>query len=107
MRLGSTVVYPYDDLSLEPVELGASIFVKANKNMWRAIEEFGLETTDFEDDDSTLGIWDGEQFLLTVSPTDVCSGMPQAKLLIVRVDGRAQLLLRLVRYTQDRLALWY
>lgn len=34
--LGSTVVYPYDDESLKPIELGASIFVDANVNLVKA-----------------------------------------------------------------------
>ncbi|KAK7689579.1 hypothetical protein QCA50_007371 [Cerrena zonata] len=63
----STVVYPYDDLSYEPVEQGASIFVKANKNLWRATEEFGLQKTDFEDEDGSMGVWDGEQFVMITS----------------------------------------
>ena len=60
---------PYNDSRLAPIELGASIFVKANKNLWRASEEFGLNLTDFSEQpgDSTLGIWDGKEFLLTVS----------------------------------------
>jgi cytochrome c peroxidase len=33
---GSTTVYPYDNPSLTPVELGASIFVDANLNMQRS-----------------------------------------------------------------------
>ncbi|KAI0828535.1 Prenylcysteine lyase-domain-containing protein [Trametes gibbosa] len=66
----STVVLPYEDDSLEPVELGASIFVKVNKNLWRAVEEFGLERVNFENDDDndgddTVGIWDGHEFVLT------------------------------------------
>ncbi|KAI1792233.1 FAD/NAD(P)-binding domain-containing protein [Ganoderma leucocontextum] len=63
----STTVYPYDDPSLEPHELGASIFVKANKNMWRAVDEFGLERVKFDgdDDEGVMGIWDGHEFLLT------------------------------------------
>ena len=63
---GSTVVTPYDDLT--PIELGASVFVKANKNMWRAVDEFGLERTGFDDEKEVMGIWDGEQFPLTVRP---------------------------------------
>ena len=58
---------PYDNPELEPIELGASIFVQPNKNMWRASEEFGFERSDFDDGDDTMGIWDGSQFLLTVS----------------------------------------
>ena len=61
---GSTVVSPYDNL--QPIELGGSIFVKANKNLWRAVEEFGLERSDFEDEKSVMGIWDGQEFVLTV-----------------------------------------
>lgn len=57
---------PYEDEQLEPVELGASIFVKANKNMWRASDEFGFERADFDDNDDSMGIWDGTKFLLTV-----------------------------------------
>ena len=60
------MVTPYDDLT--PIELGASVFVKANKNMWRAVDEFGLERTGFDDEKEVMGIWDGEQFPLTVRP---------------------------------------
>lgn len=67
--IGSTTVYPYNDTSLRPIELGASIFVKANKNMWRASEEFNLTRRDFKDQDFETGIWDGEQFLLSVRDT--------------------------------------
>lgn len=64
---GSTTVYPYNDTSLPEIELGASIFVKANKNLWRATDEFNLTRRTFKDDDYETGIWDGEKFLLTVS----------------------------------------
>ncbi|KAL1939239.1 hypothetical protein VTO73DRAFT_10042 [Trametes versicolor] len=66
----STTVFPYEDENLEAVELGASIFVKVNKNLWRAVDEFGLERVDFErddDGDDTMGIWDGHEFALTTS----------------------------------------
>ncbi|KAJ6501653.1 Prenylcysteine lyase-domain-containing protein [Mycena vitilis] len=62
----STVVFPHDDTSLPAVELGASIFVKANKNMWRAVDEFNLTRRDFRDENG-LGIWDGEKLLFTAS----------------------------------------
>ncbi|TFK57561.1 FAD/NAD(P)-binding domain-containing protein [Heliocybe sulcata] len=62
----STVVYPYENRELKPVELGASIFVKANKNLWRAAEEFNLTRYNFEEDDDETGIWDGEKFVLTL-----------------------------------------
>ncbi|KAI0644039.1 Prenylcysteine lyase-domain-containing protein [Trametes meyenii] len=64
----STTVFPYEDDSLEPVELGASIFIEANANLWRAVDEFGLERIKFEDeDDDATGIWDGQEFVLTTS----------------------------------------
>ena len=65
--VGSTTVQPHDDPSLLPVELGASIFVKVNKNLWRASEEFGLERVVFEDEaNAIMGFWNGEEFVLTV-----------------------------------------
>ena len=66
---GSTVVYPRNNTEYEPVELGASIFVQSNKNMWRATEEFGLERIDFGNDNNVMGIWDGKEFVLTVCTT--------------------------------------
>jgi hypothetical protein len=63
---GSTTVYPYNDSAYEPVELGASIFVGVNKNMWRATKEFNLSHYGFEDEDGRLAIWDGEQILFSV-----------------------------------------
>ncbi|KAH7910709.1 FAD/NAD(P)-binding domain-containing protein [Hygrophoropsis aurantiaca] len=63
----STTVYPYNDTSLAPVELGASIFVDANKNLMRASKEFNLSLSKFEDEDSDTGIWDGEHFVLVMS----------------------------------------
>ncbi|KAG8751744.1 hypothetical protein FRC14_007636 [Serendipita sp. 396] len=61
----STVVYPYNDTSNDRVELGASIYVEANKNMVRAAKEYKLEVSDFHDGDETVGIWDGSQMLVT------------------------------------------
>jgi len=61
----STVVYPYGNESLKEIELGASIFVKVNKNLWRAIDEFNLTRRDFFDEDYATAVWDGEQFLVT------------------------------------------
>ncbi|KAL4250177.1 prenylcysteine oxidase family protein [Abortiporus biennis] len=62
----SITVQPYDDPELVPKELGGSIFVKSNKNLWRATDEFGLERTDFGDEATATGIWDGSQFIITV-----------------------------------------
>lgn len=62
---GSTTVYPYDNTSLPPLELGASIFVAANKNLWRASDEFNLTRREFEQGGQT-GIWDGQELLFSV-----------------------------------------
>lgn len=63
---GSTIVYPYKNTSLPELELGASIFVKANKNLWRASDEFNLTRSNFTDENYDLGIWDGEKILISV-----------------------------------------
>ena len=61
-------MYPHDNMTLEPVELGASIFVAVNKNMMRASDEFNLTRIKFAaDDNEQMGIWDGKEFLFTVS----------------------------------------
>lgn len=62
----STTVYIYNDPS-ESVELGASIFVKANRNLVAAAREFGLSTNKVGDERSKkspeiLGVWDGQEF---------------------------------------------
>jgi prenylcysteine oxidase/farnesylcysteine lyase len=61
----SRTVYPYDNDTYNPVELGASIFVKANKNLWRAAQEFNLTFRDLSKDDGSLGVWDGEELLVS------------------------------------------
>ncbi|KAI6045180.1 FAD/NAD(P)-binding domain-containing protein [Pisolithus marmoratus] len=58
----STIVYPYNDTTLAPMELGASIFVDANKNLMRAAKEFNLTLKNFIDEYSDTGIWDGQKF---------------------------------------------
>ncbi|KAG6919572.1 hypothetical protein DXG01_004235 [Tephrocybe rancida] len=60
----SITVYPYDNTSLPPLELGASIFVAANKNLWRASDEFNLTRREFSTGGRTA-IWDGEELLFT------------------------------------------
>ncbi|KAF8898344.1 Prenylcysteine lyase-domain-containing protein [Infundibulicybe gibba] len=62
----STVVYPHGDKSLPAIELGASIFADVNKNLQRATDEFGLTRLP-PDSDSELGIWDGENILLSLN----------------------------------------
>ncbi|KAK7064553.1 Prenylcysteine lyase [Favolaschia claudopus] len=66
-RACSTTVFPYGNSSLPPVELGASIFVKVNKNMWRAADEFNLTRLNFRDDDQGMGVWDGEKLLFATT----------------------------------------
>ena len=61
-------MYPYENKTLPAVELGASIFVKANKNLWRATDEFNLTRIDFDESggDGDTGIWDGEKLVLVI-----------------------------------------
>jgi prenylcysteine oxidase / farnesylcysteine lyase len=63
---GSTVVHPYDNSSLPELELGASIFVEANQNLWRASDEFSLTRRDFEDESYETAIWDGQNIIFSV-----------------------------------------
>lgn len=35
-------MYPYEDITLDPIELGGFVFVDANFNLMRAADEFGL-----------------------------------------------------------------
>lgn len=70
----STTVNVYDDPT-QPVELGASIFVKANKNLFSAAEEFGLSTKGVggaraKDSPVILGIWNGEEFVFRQNYSD-------------------------------------
>ena len=62
---------PYDMPELEPVELGGSVFVEVNKNLWRAVDEFGFELIPFENASDVVGIWDGQGFVVTVR--DMCT----------------------------------
>lgn len=62
----STTVNAYDDPTL-PVELGASIFVKVNKILNDAVEEFNLSVNDLHSTadipGAALAVWDGEKFV--------------------------------------------
>ena len=60
------------DEPTEPVELGASIFVKVNHNIVSAVERFNLSTVSFGGDDldglaRALGIWNGERLVFIQS----------------------------------------
>ncbi|OAD05137.1 hypothetical protein MUCCIDRAFT_189216 [Mucor lusitanicus CBS 277.49] len=71
----STVVPIKGDYSLGTIELGASIFVEANKNLMMATEKFGLNKTRLtalEQEISVknrpgLGVWNGKEFLFEES----------------------------------------
>ena len=76
-RIGgrTTTVNAFNDESL-PVELGASIFVKANPILYNASIEFGLNARGYHvsenptDSDFDVGIWDGTQFAFKQSSSD-------------------------------------
>lgn len=68
--IGSIIVRPYENSSLPALELGASIFVEANKNLWRASDEFNLTRSNF-DQGGGMGIWDGREILLSVCPPEL------------------------------------
>ncbi|SPO29591.1 related to Prenylcysteine oxidase precursor [Ustilago trichophora] len=59
----TAVVYPYDDETQSPIELGASIFADVNLNLRRAVKDFSLETGAPNGLSGQMGIWDGQQFL--------------------------------------------
>jgi prenylcysteine oxidase/farnesylcysteine lyase len=63
--IGSITVHPYENPALPALELGASIFVEANKNLWRASEEFNLTRRDIGQGGG-IGIWDGTDIILSV-----------------------------------------
>ncbi|KAH8831889.1 Prenylcysteine lyase-domain-containing protein [Flagelloscypha sp. PMI_526] len=69
----STVVHPYNDPSYRPVELGASIFIEANKNLWRAADEFGLTRgpNDQNTEPYEVGVWDGKDVVLDLDTDDI------------------------------------
>ncbi|KAI0409269.1 prenylcysteine oxidase [Xylaria palmicola] len=66
-RIGgrTLTVNVYDD-PVEPIEVGASIFVDVNHILCNATRDFGLAVTDSDArDDRLLGIWDGDSFVYT------------------------------------------
>lgn len=67
----STIVYPFNNESYPAIELGASIFVKANKNLWKATKQFNLTLQGMhggdEDDTGGMSIFDGQDFVYTES----------------------------------------
>ncbi|QRV89081.1 prenylcysteine lyase [Ceratobasidium sp. AG-Ba] len=80
-RIGgrTTTVYPYNDTSYDPIELGASIFTTANRNMMRATDELGLERVQFGAAIPGLGIWDGKQFVWRTTENATADGIRMAE----------------------------
>ncbi|KAG9083440.1 hypothetical protein FS749_006028 [Ceratobasidium sp. UAMH 11750] len=66
----STVVNPYGNTTYTPIEQGAAIFTSHNKNMMRAVSEFGFETYELNGVTPGLGVWDGKQFLYRTTGND-------------------------------------
>ncbi|KAK6363149.1 hypothetical protein TWF730_000596 [Orbilia blumenaviensis] len=66
----TTTINAYDDPE-EPVELGGSIFVQVNKNMFEAAKLFNLPIAEYdtgsEDGADQLGVWNGSEFVVVVS----------------------------------------
>ena len=60
-------MHPYDDPSLPAVELGAPIFSKDHKNIWRATQEFNLTRVTTDDIRSGFAVWDGQTIILDAS----------------------------------------
>ena len=67
----STTINVFGDPS-EPVEVGASIFVKVNHNLVSAVKRFGLSTVSYGGYDldgltRALGVWDGQKLVFLQS----------------------------------------
>ncbi|KAK6189326.1 hypothetical protein LQW54_013379 [Pestalotiopsis sp. IQ-011] len=70
-RIGgrTLTVDAYDD-PLQPVELGASIFVNVNHIMWNATLDFNLPLVEpGPDEDTLLGVWNGDEFVFEQDST--------------------------------------
>ncbi|GAA6004134.1 uncharacterized protein JCM10292_005899 [Rhodotorula paludigena] len=61
-RLSTDAVAGEED-DVDPVEMGASIFVAANKNLQKARRNFGLEYEPYGGEEGNTAIWDGEQWV--------------------------------------------
>ncbi|KAL1412043.1 hypothetical protein Q8F55_003040 [Vanrija albida] len=64
----STVVFAHNDSSVDASELGAAIFVGANRNLVNAAKLFNLTTYEV-DFGGGVGIWDGREFLFKTDGT--------------------------------------
>ena len=101
--LGTTVIYPLGDKSRKPMELGASIFVEANKIMHRATREFGLELDTHEMEEET-GVWDGEKFVVRVISFNLFPNL--LSLTIFILVGREWRHLGLVGHSEIAVEIW-
>ncbi|KAG8693460.1 hypothetical protein FRC11_002883, partial [Ceratobasidium sp. 423] len=71
----STTVYPYNDTTYAPIELGASIFTKGNRNLARAASEFGFELVSFDSVVPGTGVWDGTKFVWRTTNNSTADGI--------------------------------
>ena len=68
----AAIIYPYNDLNYNPVEIGASIYVPTNLHLVRAIQQFNLrQKTDGIDGNSVTYLYDGKAILVDMD--DVAS----------------------------------
>ena len=68
-RIGgrTLTINPFGNSS-QPVELGASIFIKKNQILFDTMEKFGLEPRDPDvGSDPEMGIWDGDHFVFQIN----------------------------------------
>ncbi|CAE6509823.1 unnamed protein product [Rhizoctonia solani] len=71
----STTVYPYNDTSYAPIELGASIFTKGNRNLVRAASEFGFDLVEFSGVVPGTGVWNGNKFVWRTTDNGTADGI--------------------------------
>lgn len=65
-RIGgrAMTIHPFNDTALDAIEIGASIFASSNRNMHRAVKEFGLRTDEGGMLKGSVAIWDGSKFVI-------------------------------------------
>jgi prenylcysteine oxidase / farnesylcysteine lyase len=61
---------------------------ESNKNMYRATQLFGIDTFDLGEDDSDMGIWDGQKFIITVRLQIVCLAFSQLFSHLPKLTGK-------------------
>ncbi|CUA74616.1 hypothetical protein RSOLAG22IIIB_05623 [Rhizoctonia solani] len=71
----STTVYPYNDTTYAPIELGASIFTKSNRNLARAASEFGFDLVQFDGAVPGTGVWNGDKFVWRTTDNSTADGL--------------------------------